>query len=49
MTDHESVETADSNGVVCWNGCHLYKVRDHRQPVLVEKPEAENLRTEIEP
>ena len=35
--------------ITSWNGCHLYKVRDQRQPVTVEEPEHEKLRSEIEP
>jgi hypothetical protein len=34
-----------------WNNCHLYKVRDHRQPTIVtdEELETDKLRSEIEP
>ena len=32
-----------------WNGCNLYKVRDHRQPVILDELEVEKLRSEIEP
>ena len=34
-----------------WNNCHRYKVRDHRQPILVsdDKLKPEDLRKEIEP
>jgi len=32
-----------------WNNKHLYKVRDQRQPVVVDTPEPDSLRGEIEP
>lgn len=32
-----------------WNGIHIYKVRDHREPVPVATPNVEDLRSEIEP
>lgn len=49
MTDHAADEIAELNGLASWNNCHLYKVSDHRQPVLVEEPEADKLRSKIEP
>ena len=32
-----------------WNKCHLYKVRDHREIKLVDDPNPEKIRSEIEP
>ena len=32
-----------------WNGNHIYKVREQRTPQVVNEPEAEKLRKEIEP
>jgi hypothetical protein len=49
MTGHEADGTTEEAGVVNWNDCHLYKVRDKRQPIIVGEPEPEKLRSEIEP
>jgi hypothetical protein len=32
-----------------WNGQHIYKVREQRAPQIVENPDADKLRKEIEP
>lgn len=36
------------SNLTSWNGCNLYKVRDQRQPVKLEEPEVEKLRSEFE-
>lgn len=32
-----------------WKGKHVYKVRDQRSPVIIDEPETEILRSEVEP